>query len=100
MAILTSRTAVGGGGTASLSGSDTSGSVTINTGGSPPAGCFATVTFSKVFASTPHVVLTPVGSAAAGLQYYVTRSTTGFAVCTASAAPAGQSFGFDYVALD
>ncbi|HLZ14829.1 MAG TPA: hypothetical protein VKQ34_02445 [Candidatus Saccharimonadales bacterium] len=93
-------TAVGGGGTASLSGSDTAGSITINTGNSPPAGCFATVTFSKAFSNTPHVVLTPIGSATAGLQYYVTRTTTNFIICSATAAPAGQTFGFDYIALD
>ncbi len=93
-------TAVGGGGTASLSGSDTSGSITINTGSSPPAGCFATVTFSQKFASTPHVIVTPIGAAAAGLQYYITRSTTEFIICSASSAPSSESFGFDYVVLD
>ncbi|HKU18712.1 MAG TPA: hypothetical protein VJP80_05560 [Candidatus Saccharimonadales bacterium] len=97
---ISKGSAVGGGGTASLSGSDTSGSITINTGSSPAAGCFATVTFSKAFSNTPHIVLTPVGSAAAGLQYYITRTTTGFTLCTASAATAGQTFGFDYIALD
>jgi len=91
--------AVGGGGTVSLSGSDTSGSIAINTGSSPPAGCFATVTFSKKFNNIPHVVLSPVGSSAAGLAYYVTRSTSGFVLCTATPAPTGQSFGFDYVVL-
>ncbi|HSX33630.1 MAG TPA: hypothetical protein VLF91_04820 [Candidatus Saccharimonadales bacterium] len=98
--IIVKGTAVGGGGTVSLSGSDTSGSITINTGSSPPAGCFATITFSKAFSTTPHIVVTPIGQSAAGLQYYVTRSTTGFLICGASAAPSGDSFGFDYIALD
>lgn len=92
-------TAVGGGGTVSLSGSDTSGSIAVNTGSSPPAGCFATVTFSEPFATTPHVVITPIGVAAAELDYYVTRSTTNFIVCSTNAAPAGENFGFDYVIL-
>lgn len=92
-------TAVGGGGTVSLSGSDTAGSVAINTGSSPPAGCFATVTFSEPFATTPHVVISPIGTAAADLDYYVTRSTTNFVICSTNAAAAGQSFGFDYVVL-
>ncbi|HSW66178.1 MAG TPA: hypothetical protein VLI54_03510 [Bacillota bacterium] len=96
---ISKGTAVGGGGTVSLSGSDTSGSITINTGGSPPAGCFASITFSQKFTSTPHIVLTPIGSGAAGLQYYVTRSTTGFDICSANSAPGGQTFGFDYIAL-
>ena len=91
--------AVGSGGTVSLSGSDTSGSIAVNTGGSPPAGCFATVTFSEPYATTPHVVVSPVGAAAAGLDYYITRSTTNFVVCSTNAAPSGQNFGFDYVVL-
>lgn len=91
--------AVGSGGTASLSGSDTSGSVTINTGGSPGAGCFATITFSQRFSSTPHVIITPVGSGAAGVSYYVNRSTSEFSICTTNGAPSGQTFGFDYIVL-
>lgn len=93
-------TAVGGGGTVSLSGSDTAGSINVNVGSSPPVGCFATVTFSEVFDNTPHVVVTPIGAAGAGLDYYVTRSTTNFVICSANAAGAGQNFGFDYVVLD
>jgi cytoskeletal protein CcmA (bactofilin family) len=92
--------ALGSGGTASVNGSDTAGSITINTGGGPAAGCFATVTFARTFSSTPRVVITPVGAAAAGLDYYVNRSTTSFSVCSTSAAPGGQSFGFDYIIFD
>lgn len=92
--------AVGIGGTSSVSGSDTAGTVTVNTGGNPPAGCFITVNFSQRFNSTPHVVITPVGSSAAGLNYYITRSTTNFSICTTNPAPASQSFAFDYVAID
>lgn len=93
-------TATGGGGTVSLSGSDTSGSITVNTGSSPPAGCFATISFSQKFTGTPHVVITPVGSAAAGLQYYIDRTTGSFSICTANSAPASSTFGFDYMAFD
>lgn len=92
--------ALGSGGTASLSGSDTSGSITVNTGGGPGAGCFITVTFATKFNSTPHVLITPVGSAAASLAYYVNRSTSNFSVCSAIAPPANTSFGFDYFILD
>lgn len=96
---ISKGSAVGSGGTVSLSGSDTSGSVVINTGSSPPAGCFATITFSEAFNSTPHVVITPVGSGAAELNYYITRSTTSFTICTTNVSPAAQTFGFDYVVL-
>ncbi len=50
-------TALGGGGTVSVSGSDTAGTITINTGSSPVAGCFLTVTFATKFNSTPHLVI-------------------------------------------
>lgn len=92
--------ALGGGGTTTLSGSDTTGSITINTGGSPGAGCFATITFTRAFTGTPHVVVTPIGAAAAGLQYYVNRSSSNFSVCTASTPPGSQTFGFDYMILN
>ena len=59
--------ALGSGGSVSISGSDTGGSITINTGGSPPAGCFVTITFTAHYNSTPHVLVSPVGSAAGGL---------------------------------
>lgn len=93
-------TALGGGGTASVSGSDTAGSVTINTGSSPPAGCFITVNFSQRFNSTPHVVITPVNSATAQLKYYVNRSTTDFSVCSAGTPSAATNYQFDYVVID
>jgi len=92
-------TAVGGGGTVSLSGSDTSGSIAINTGGSPPIGCLATVTFSEPFSTTPHVVVTPIGVSAAGLNYYINRSTQSFSICSTNAAPGSETFGFDYIVL-
>lgn len=87
---------LGSGGTASVSGSDTAGSVTINTGSSPSAGCFLTITFTSKYAQAPHVLVTPVGSAAGGLGYYVTRTTSSFSICAATAAPANTNFGFDY----
>lgn len=92
--------ALGSGGSTSLSGTDTAGTITINTGGSPVAGCFITVNFAQKFSGTPHVVITPVGSAAASLNYYINRTSTNFSVCSANAAPGNSSFSFDYVAID
>jgi hypothetical protein len=90
-------TALGSGGTASANGSDLAGSITINTGSGPGAGCFINVTFVRKYDGVPHVVVTPIGSAAAGIDYYVNRSTTGFSVCTTSPAPGNETFGFDYI---
>lgn len=92
--------AVGGGGTASVSGSDTAGSININTSSGPTAGCLVSVNFAQKFTSTPHILLTPVGSDAGALDYYVTRSSTGFSVCVSNVPPANASFGFDYFVLN
>ncbi len=96
----TNGTAVGGGGTASVSGSDTAGTITINTGSGPPAGNLVTINFAQRFNTTPHVVVTPIGSAAAGLDYYVTRTVAGFTLATLNPPPAGSSFSFDYIVFD
>jgi len=87
---------LGNGGTASINGSDTTGSVNINTGGSPAAGCFVQITFNQRFTNQPHVLITPVGAGAGQTQYYVTRTNTGFSICTNNAAPANSVFGYDY----
>lgn len=92
--------ALGSGGTSSVSGTDTAGTVNINIGGGPGAGCFVTVNFAQRFNGSPHVVITPVGAAGAGLRYYINRSNTGFSICSTNAAPAGQSFAFDYIVID
>lgn len=97
---VTKGTALGGGGTASVSGTDTAGTITISTGGGPGAGCFATVSFAQSFGGTPHVVATPVGSAAGGLDWYINRTSTNFSVCTANTPPAGANFAFDYIVID
>lgn len=92
--------ALGSGGTASVSGTDTAGTVAINTGGSSPAGCFVTINFRQPFNQTPHVVITPTSSSAAGISYYVTRNSTSFTICTTSNPPDSANLSFDYVVID
>ncbi len=96
----TDQSVLGSGGTANVSGSDTSGTINISTGGGTAAGCFIKMTFSVPFATQPHVMIGPIGAAAGQTQYYVVRSTTGFSLCTDNAPPAGQVFGFDYFITD
>jgi cytoskeletal protein CcmA (bactofilin family) len=90
-------TALGGGGTASVGGSDTAGTITISTGNNPPAGCFITVNFVQAYSSTPHVIISPSNSSSAALHYYTNRSSTNFSVCTTNAPSAGTTYIFDYV---
>lgn len=87
---------LGGGGSASISGSDTTGTINVNTGNNPTAGCFARINFSQPFTTQPHVIVSPIGSAAGQTQYYVDRTNSGFSICTAAPAPSNQAFGFDY----
>lgn len=92
--------ALGGGGTVSISGTDTAGTISINTGGGASAGCFISVTFSQSFGSTPHVVVTPIGANGGGINYYVTRTTTGFSLCTSNVPPSSSNFSFDYIVIE
>lgn len=87
---------LGNGGSTSISGSDTAGTINVNSGNNPSAGCYMRVIFQRQFTSTPHVIISPVGQAAGQTQYYVERDTSGFNLCSASAPPANKSFGFDY----
>jgi hypothetical protein len=91
---------LGSGGSVSISGSDTTGTINISTGGGPSAGCFVRVNFQQSFTGQPHVIVSPVGAAAGQLQYYVDRNTSGFTLCTNNAPAANQSFAFDYFATD
>jgi cytoskeletal protein CcmA (bactofilin family) len=97
---VSSGTAVGGGGTVSMNGSDTSGTVNINFGAGPIAGILANITFAAAFNQTPHVVISPVGSNCSALNYYVNRSTGGFSIGTSNGGPAGSSCSFDYIVMD
>jgi hypothetical protein len=92
--------ALGGGGSVTVGGSDTAGTVTINTGNAPASGCFVTVNFTQKYNSTPHVLITPVGSAAGGIAYYINRATSSFSICDATNPPSGSSFAFDYFVID
>ena len=88
--------ALGSGGTASLNGGDTAGTVTINTGGGPAAGCFVTLNFAQKFSATPHVIISPSNSSAGGIDYYTNRSSTGFSICDNSSPASATTYIFDY----
>lgn len=87
---------LGNGGSANISGSDTAGTINVNSGNNPTAGCFITVRFNEPFPRQPRVIVSPSGSAAGQMQYYTERNTTTFSLCSANAPAANQSFAFDY----
>jgi hypothetical protein len=88
---------VGAGGTVSISGNDTAGTVNINTG-TGPGGVLATIGFRAPFGSTVHVSLTPLTGAAADASAFVTRSNAGFQI-HANTPPSGQTLSFDYLVV-
>ncbi len=87
---------LGGGGTASISGSDTAGTINVNSGNNPTSGCFMRVIFQRAFSKTPRVIVSPVGAPAGQMQFYVERDTTGFNLCSANAPGTNRAFAFDY----
>lgn len=89
-------TVLGNGGSMSVNGSDTSGTVSVNTGNNPTAGCFGRVIFNQAYSNQSRVIVSPVGAGAGSTQFYIDRNNTGFSVCTVNAAPANQAFAYDY----
>ena len=87
---------LGNGGSASVNGSDTSGTVNVNSGNNPTTGCFIRVNFQQRFSNQPHVIISPVGQGAGQAQYYVERDQAGFSICSAGNMPANKAFAYDY----
>ena len=88
---------VGSGGTVSISGNDTAGTVNINTG-TGPSGVLATITYRSTYGAGSHVQITPLTSDAAGSGYWVSRSAGGFQI-HATTPPSGRSLSFDYLVV-
>lgn len=91
--------AIGSGGTASISGSDTAGIVNINTGGNGGNGCLVTINFTSKYNVPPYIALTPASADAAQIQYYIQRTTTNFQVC-AIGTVSGRVLSFTYIVFD
>ena len=91
--------ALGDGGSASINGSDTSGTLNINTGSSPAVGCFAQIVFNQAYTSAPRIIITPIGAPSGTLQYYATTTATGFSICTDSTPASGLAYSFDYFVM-
>lgn len=93
--------ALGPDGTASVSGTDVAGTITFNTGTGTASGSLITLTFAQRYSRTPHVVVTPVGSGGANLNFYLlNRTGTGFTLAATNAPPINSNFSFDYIVID
>lgn len=93
---VTAGPGVGQNGTVSVGGSDSAGTVAVNTGVGATGGIVANIRFARAYASMPRVVVTAVG---AGLgSVYVSRSAEGFSIGVNGAiAPGG--YAFDYIVI-
>jgi cytoskeletal protein CcmA (bactofilin family) len=87
---------LGSGGSASVNGSDASGTVNVSTGNNPSTGCFVRITFHQAFSRQPKVIVSPIGAGAGKSQHYIERDKAGFSICAATAPPANKAFGFDF----
>jgi hypothetical protein len=89
-----------GGGSVHVSGNDTSGTLIIDVGASPIVSNLATVNFHRVFGTVPKVILTPVGTSSAKLQYYTSRTPQNFTVFTNTLPAAGTEYVYDYFVIE
>jgi hypothetical protein len=85
-----------GGGTVQVAGNDSTGTITISTGAVPIAGTLARINFRSPYGSVPTVIITPIGSAAAKLEYYTIKSGDFFTIESASLPNASTTYTFDY----
>jgi cytoskeletal protein CcmA (bactofilin family) len=102
---LTQGAAIGSGGTATISGTDTAGTVTVNIGSGASSGILATINFVNTYGGTPHVVITPVAAQGSptisgGHTFYLSnRTSTAFEIATSGGLSPG-SISFDYIVID
>lgn len=94
--MIEGTTALGSGGTASVNGTDTAGTIAVNVGTGAGTGMIGSITFHRNYPEIPRVVVSPVGHPMPGL--YVNRTSTGFTVSTSSALPVG-SYAIDFIVI-
>lgn len=85
--------ALGSNGTVSISGNDQAGTVGVNIGVGAVGGQVASVSFHSRYATTPHVVVTPIGNVG---TFYISRSSGGFNIYVGSGLSPG-GYAFDYI---
>ena len=89
--------ALASGGTATVEGTDTTGTLTITTGATPAVGGLVKVSFSKSYTAAPRVVISASSDTAADLRIYKDSATTGYVLINSKDAPApNTTYKFDY----
>lgn len=89
--------------TLSLTGDDTTGTITVTTGsGCIVSGDLATITFASAFGSNPHVLITPDNPASASLNVYndyPNLSENSFSIGTSSIPNSSTQYRWEYEVL-
>ena len=98
---VAAQAAAGTSPTATVSGKDTAGTITLTTGtGTPTTGNQVILTFNQAYASAPIVVLAPTTAALAALHPYVAAvSTTTFTVGFGTAGATSTAYPINYVVI-
>lgn len=86
-----------GNGSVTISGNDTSGTVTIKTGNSVGSGELAVINFRSGFNTVPKVQLTPVSESGSSLRYFATKTSGFFTVNTGTPPAPNTTYIFDYL---
>lgn len=86
---------LGQSGTATLSGSDSAGTISLGVGMGGGSGLLCEVSFTSNYGATPHIVVTPVGRY---INLYINRTAAGFQVYTEGAIPPG-GYALDYIVM-
>lgn len=92
---VTVGSGLGQSGTATISGSDAAGGISLGVGAGSAGGLLATVVFSQGYATTPTVVVTAVGQ---GMNLYINRNANGFQVYSSNALSPG-GYAIDYIVM-
>lgn len=92
---VTAGSGLGQNGTASISGADAAGTISLGVGTGSGGGLLATVTFAQGYSSTPRVIVTAVGQ---GMNLYINRNANGFQVYSANALNIG-GYAIDYIVM-
>ena len=87
---------VGQNGTASISGNDVAGTVSVGVGTGSRGGTLAEVSFVNKYDNIPHVVVSTIGGGLGSV--YITRNADGFSIGVNGAVPAG-GYAFDYIVM-
>lgn len=89
--------------TVSISGNDTAGTITVNSGtgcSGAGTGVMATITFANSYSSAPRVVLTPASWRASGIEYFnETTNTTAFTLDTNVPLTDSSTYKFNYMVI-